>query len=380
LAQARIKRLSTGRDCIDLTESNPTRVGLRYASDELRAALSDAQALRYEPAARGLRVAREAIASWYCGRGMLVVPDDLLLTASSSEAYALLLKLMCDPGDAVLVPRPSYPLFDHLAQLEDVRLVGYPLRVEDAWRIDVAALEHALEREPRCKAIFVVSPNNPTGSFLRTDERDTLERVACRHGLAIVCDEVFADYVWRDEPSRVRCAARDASVLTFSLGGLSKSACLPQLKLGWVIAGGPDAIRQEALARLEIAADTYLSVGASVQHGAARLLRAGEMTRADLAQRVSCNLRALRDAFENGSPASVLPCVAGWYALLRVPRIQSDMQWSVDFAVQDGVLVHPGELYGFEDQGYLVLGLIAHPALFDQGVRRLAAGVSRRIG
>ena len=362
------RRVLDGHDVIDLAQSNPTTVGLDMAQPAVFHALASEASRRYEPAPRGLRSAREAVAAWYRERGLVVDPSQLLLTASSSEAYGFLLKLLCDPGDTILVPAPSYPLFDQLARLECVTVARYPLMADDGWRIDEIALREAVR--PGTRAIFLVSPNNPTGSFLHEEERRCVERVARDHGLALVCDEVFAEYVWRDAPDRVRCAALDAQVPTFSLGGLSKSACLPQMKLGWIVMGGPSV--GDAVLRLEMIADTYLSVSAPVQHAAGALLEGAGLAREKLASRIRGNLATL-DQVLAGTPVSATAVDAGWYACLRVPSVMTDEQWAVKLVEQDGVVVHPGSFFGFPRAGMLVAGLIAAPEVFQEGMRRLVA-------
>lgn len=372
LVCARQRRLSSGQDLLDLTVSNPTTVGLHYER-ALLDGLSGPQALLYEPAALGLPSVRQAVAAEYDRIGLKVSPERIVLTASSSESYSFLLKLLCDAGDSILVPRPSYPLFDDLAKLESVQIATYPLRVADDWRIDVEALRQAVHE--RVRAVFIVSPNNPTGSYLHADERDAIEELAAEAGLAIVCDEVFADYVWRDEPQRVRCAAHDAKVLTFTLDGLSKAACLPQVKLGWMVVGGPEQACREALGRLEAIADTYLSVSTPVQHGVQQMLAAAPGLRAQMSERVRTNLAAVKQMLPPGGLVQALDVAAGWYVLLRVPSVVGDETWAVWLTERDGVFVHPGEFFGFESPGYLVLSLITEPHVFREGLKRLVRRV-----
>lgn len=360
------RRVLDGLDLLDLAQSNPTTVGLDIAHPAALQALASEASRQYEPAPRGLRSTREAVAAWYRERDLVIDPNQLLLTASSSEAYGFLLKLLCDPGDSILVPAPSYPLFDQLARLECVTVARYPLMADDGWRIDEIALREAVR--PGTRAIFLVSPNNPTGSFLHEEERRSVERVARDHGLAIVCDEVFAEYVWRDAPDRVRCAALDAGVPTFSLGGLSKSACLPQMKLGWIVMGGPSL--GDTVQRLEMIADTYLSVSAPVQQAAGAMLAGAGLAREKLASRILGNLAALQRMLP-GTPVTASTVDAGWYACLRVPSVMTDEQWAESLARDDGVVVHPGSFFGFPRAGVLVVGLIAPADVFEEGIRRL---------
>jgi alanine-synthesizing transaminase len=250
-----------GREVLDLTETNPTRAGF-VAPPDLLALLADPAALRYDPQPAGLPAARAAVAADFARRGVAVAPEHVVLTASSSEAYALLFKLLADPGDQVLVPQPSYPLFDYLARLESVEAAPYALAYDGEWHLPLPAVEAALTE--RTRAVVVVSPNNPTGSFLKREEAAGLAALCARRGLALIADEVFADYPLREDPRRAPSLAAEAAALSFALGGLSKSCALPQLKLGWIAVGGEAALREAALARLEVVADTYLSVGTPV--------------------------------------------------------------------------------------------------------------------
>lgn len=368
------RRRAAGLPIFDLSQANPTAVGLHYPQESILGALGSPGAMRYEPAPLGLAAARQHVADWYQARDLPVSPAQVMLTASSSEAYAYLLKLLCNPGDTILVPQPSYPLFDQLARLENVAILHYPLIDDDHWRIDVDALCAAVRADTR--AVFVVSPNNPTGSCLHADERQAIEAVAKERGLAIVCDEVFAEYVWQPEADRVRCAAIDAAVPTFSLGGLSKSAGMPQMKLGWIIVGGPAKARQDSMARLEMIADTYLSVGAPVQHALPAMLAGAERVRSQISNRVRQNLQRLHDTCGAASMVTVPIVDAGWYAPLRVPAVVSAEAWAVRLVESDGVIVHPGCFFGFDREGILVAGLIAPPDEFAQGIQALEQRVA----
>jgi len=365
-------RRRAGARILDLTESNPTHAGLSYPAAEILQALGDARSLRYEPSPAGAAEAREAVAAYYAARGASVPADRIVLTASTSEAYSHLFKLLADPGDEVLVPRPSYPLFEFLARLESVRVVEYPLAYDGGWRIDFEALEAALT--PRARAIVVVNPNNPTGSFLKAGEADRLIGLAAERGLAIVSDEVFSDYAFAPDAERVTTLAAVTSALAFSLSGLSKIVGLPQIKLGWIVTAGPPELRSGALARLELIADTYLSVAAPAQYGAARLMEAGAKVRDQISARVGRNLEWLRGAVA-GSALDVLEVEGGWYATLRVPRTRSEEEWTLDLLEKDGVLVQPGFFYDFETEAFLVLSLLTPPDVFYEGVGRLVARV-----
>jgi aspartate/methionine/tyrosine aminotransferase len=324
---------------LDLTESNPTVVGLDYPRRAILTALSDERALTYEPTPRGLLQARAAIADYYARHhGEAVDPERLLVTASTSEAYAWMFKLLCDAGDDVLVPRPSYPLFDLLAGLESVRPVPYTLRYHHGWFLDVDELERALT--PRTRAILVVNPNNPAGWFCKRDEHARLEALAAARGLALVSDEVFADYAFAPDAARVTTLVRDGAALTFSLSGLSKLVGLPQLKLGWIHVAGPPSLRVAAAERLEHIADTYLSVAAPVQHAAPALLPLVDDVGRQILARVIENRRRLQQAL-SGSAAQLLDAEGGWSAIVRLPAIRSDEEWVLAL-LSRGVLVHPG--------------------------------------
>ncbi len=363
-----------GATVLDLTESNPTRAALAYPAAEILASLGDARSLLYEPLPAGSPGAREAVSNYYAARGEAIEPERILLTASTSEAYGYVFKLLCDPGDEVLVPRPSYPLFDFLARLESVRVVQYPLAYHGGWRIDFDALAYAIT--PRSRAIVLVNPNNPTGSFLKRDELPMLVELCAAHDLAIVSDEVFSDYALTASEERVSTLAGVEAVPVFSFSGLSKIAALPQMKLGWIALGGPSETRARAFERLELIADTYLSVATPVQHAAARLLAAGESVRAGIMARTRRNLECARSAVR-GTALDILDVEGGWYATARVPRTRSEEEWTLALLEEEDVLVQPGFFYDFESEAFLVLSLLTEPAVFDEGVRRLLGLAAR---
>ena len=356
-----------GRSIIDLTLSNPTIAGLEYPRGMLDG-LADARGLVYRPEAFGLRAAREAVAADYGRRGVSVEAGRIVLTASTSEAYSLLFKLLCDPGTDILVPRPSYPLLDHLAHLDAVSTRFYDLEYQRTWSIDLASVERALSTATR--AIVVVSPNNPTGSRICRHELERLDALAAEHGAAIIADEVFADYDLAgggDTASPLRAG----SSLVFSLGGLSKSIGLPQAKLAWIAAGGPPALVAEALARLEFAADAYLSVSTPVQEAAAELLRDGSVVREQIQARVAGNYRDLVKSVSDESGCTVLQADGGWYAVLRVPAIASEEDLVLSLLVDDGVLTHPGYFFDFQGGAHLVVSLLSPRAVFREGIARI---------
>ncbi len=373
LSQALEARRRAGAEILDLTESNPTCAGFSYPADDLLAAFAEPRALVYEPSPAGLASARQAVAAWYGERGCAVDPSRILLTASTSEAYALLFKLLANPGDEVLVPVPSYPLFDHLAALDSLRLRHYPLHYHHGWLLDTEALAAAVTTATR--AVIVVNPNNPTGSYLKRHEVAALTAVCSRHELALIADEVFADYAFEADPDRAPSMVACEEVLTFALNGLSKSAGLPQMKLGWIVAGGPEGLRRRAFERLELIADAYLSVSAPVQHALKRLLELGPYIQWQIYGRLRTNLEALA-GLVGGHPASELLRVeGGWYAVLRVPRTRGEEEWCLELLERDGVLVQPGFFFDFPSEAFLVLSLLAPPEIFAEGTRRLLSRV-----
>ena len=348
LTRALDERRKSGRPLVDLTESNPTRVGLA------RASVSLPDAPFYDPDPRGLLPAREAIAAYYSPRAR-VDPARVLCTASTSEAYGFLFKLLCDPGDEVLVPEPSYPLFGMLTALEAVRAVPYELRYDGEWHLG------DVHFSPRTRALLVVNPGNPTGAFLKKDERARLAGLCARHGCALISDEVFADFARAPDPRRVETVAAFDDVLSFSLSGLSKVAGLPQLKLGWCVASGPGA--DEQVARLELIADTYLGVGTPVQLAAGALLGTRHAFQRGLRERLEQNLRALLSARGPLAAWDVLPAEGGWSAILSVPRSRTEEEWALSL-LERGVLVHPGYFFDFPSGAHLVVSLLPEPADF----------------
>ncbi len=356
-----------GRPIIDLTATNPTSAGFSYPADLLQP-LADPRALDYEPQALGLWPARAAVAADFRRRGCIISADRVVLTSSTSEAYALLFKLLCDAGDAVLVPQPSYPLFEHLTQLECVTAIPYLLEYHGSWRIDIDSIARAAT--DRVKAILVVSPNNPTGSFLHRDDFAAIATLAAERGWAIIGDEVFADYPLDAAPDAVSVLP-GAEVLTFSLGGLSKSSGLPQLKLGWIGVGGPPDVVDRALAAYEVVADTYLSVSTAVQTAAAELIEAGAGIRAQILARARRNLDRLRTAASAHPAIDVLRVEGGWSAVIQVPQIRSEEALVLELLDQDDVLVHPGYFFDFSREAFVVVSLLVEPVAFDTAVARL---------
>jgi alanine-synthesizing transaminase len=356
---------------LDLTESNPTRAGFDYPA-EIVEALADPRILRYDPAPAGLREAREAVARYYAARRIAVEPERILLTASTSEAYAYLFKLLADPGEEVLVPRPSYPLFEYLATMESVKVRSYPLVYYGNWQIDWEGLAASLTE--RTRAIVVVNPNNPTGSFLKAGELERLTALSVAPGeerqIALISDEVFSDYAFGPDAERAASVTSVDVGLAFALSGLSKIAGLPQMKLGWIVAAGAPERQRQAVERLEWIADTYLSVGTSVQCAAAKLLSAGESVREQIRKRTAENLAFAREALR-GTQANLLSVEGGWYTTLQVPRVRSEEEWVLELLERADTLVQPGYFFDFDTEAYLVLSLLTVRAVFEEGLGRL---------
>ena len=368
LAHELARRRDAGEPIIDLTLSNPTRAGFDYPPD-LLAPLADRRALTYDPRPFGSVDARRAVARDYERQGLDVPPDRIVLTASTSDAYSMLFKLLANPGDEILVPRPSYPLFDHLTQLDAVAARPYDLEYHGAWTIDLASVERAFT--DRTRALLLVCPNNPTGSFVKRDELDWLAALCAAREVAIVADEVFADYEL--EPGAARAAGRVSArrdVLSFALGGLSKSVGLPQVKLGWIAVAGPDQVVDAALARLELICDTYLSVSTPAQVAAAALLDRGTVVRAQIAARVGTNYRWLASK----SAASSCTCrraEGGWYGVVQVPTLEPEEDLVVRLLLKDGVLTHPGYFFDFPHESFLIVSLLTSEVAFCDGVGRI---------
>jgi alanine-synthesizing transaminase len=359
-----------GREVLDLTASNPTTVGLRYREEELLQALAHREALTYKPQPKGLLLVREAIAAYYSERGSVVSPEDLILTTSTSEAYSFVFRLLCNPGDSLLAPAPSYPLFDFLADLHDVKLVSYDLVYDHGWQIDFHSLQTATDRiqasAGKCRAVLVVHPNNPTGSYVKAPEAEQLNQICTANELAIIADEVFLDYSLRKAPPLIFSANSDA--LTFTLSGLSKICALPQMKVAWIAVSGPDSLKAEALRRLEVIADTYLSMNAPVQWAVPVMLEERHSIHRQLMYRIRENLAELDSQLAAQKLCQRLEIEGGWYAVLRVPVTDSDEDLAIRLLQETSVLLQPGHFYDFPVEGHLVLSLITEPQPFKKGI------------
>lgn len=370
LALALEKLRSGGRAVLDLTRSNPTECGFAYNQEGIRRALTGGEMLRYRPDERGMVAAREAVAAYYENQhGAAVGAGDLLLTCGTSEAYSFLFRLLCNVGDEVLIPAPGYPLFDFLADLCDVKLVRFPLVYDHGWQIDFMALAAAATQ--RTRAVIVVHPNNPTGHYVSDAEQAELEEFCHQRDIALIVDEVFLDFSWRAERARSFAACDHA--LLFTLSGLSKICGLPQMKLAWVAVSGPEAEKCEALARLEVIADAYLSVGTPVQLAAAELLETRGAFQEQVMARVRANLSELDRQLARQEVSTRLECEGGWTAVLRVPAVQSDEELAIAVLQERGVLVHPGHFYDFARPGHMVVSLIVPEQEFAVGIARVLA-------
>jgi alanine-synthesizing transaminase len=362
-----------GVKILDLTVSNPTRVGLTYDDAKILQSLSSPQAMGYDPQPKGLSCARSAVTEYYqAQRGISVDPEHLILTTSTSEGYSFVFRLLCNPGDEVLIPKPSYPLFDFLADLQDVKLISYPLIYDHGWQIDLHSLRNAITKKTR--ALVVVHPNNPTGSYVHSEEYKSLRSVCHEHELAVIADEVFLDYALTGPPQQ--SFVTNDSVLTFTLSGISKISALPQMKVAWIAASGPPEEVEGAMRRLEIIADTYLSMNAPLQCATPVLLEQRLAIQTQLLDRVSANLAELDRQLASQTMCQRLIVEGGWYAVLRVPVTQSDEELAIDLVRNESVLVHPGHFYDFPSDGHLVLSLINIEREFADGLQRIL----RRIG
>jgi hypothetical protein len=365
-------RRESGERILDLTESNPTLSGFCYDEPNIARALNQPGIMRYEPYPKGMLVARKAIAAYYRERGVEVNPESLVLASGTSEAYGYLLKLLADPGSDILVPVPGYPLLEVLTSLEEMQLVPYRGLYDEqrGWLVDLESLTNTVSN--RTKAIVVVSPNNPTGSFLKKDELAALGALCRKFDLALIVDEVFSDYGCVVDSTRAPSTAAYGEVLTFTLSGLSKVVGLPQLKLAWVSVSGPQELTRKALEGLEFIADAYLSVSTPVQLAIGSILEGRNTIQSQILTRLEVNSHALLEALHVAPSCCVLKREGGWYAVVRLPDEASDEEICLRSIEQDGVLVHPGYFYDFPSGNHLVLSLLTSPEVFHEGAQLLA--------
>jgi aspartate/methionine/tyrosine aminotransferase len=364
----------SGRAVLDLTVSNPTRVGVQH-DERIFQSLLNPKALDYDPQPKGMLSAREAVVNYYRDqyKGSDFDPESLILTTSTSEGYSYVFRLLCNPQEEILVPKPSYPLFEFLADLQDVKLVPYPLLYDHGWQIDFPSLNNAVTSKTR--AVVLVHPNNPTGSYVSQSEQNALNKFCNEHGLALIVDEVFLDYS-HDAARRPTFAANNAA-LTFTLSGLSKISALPQMKLAWIVTSGPAEQVHAAMQRLEVIADTYLSVNAPIQLATAVLLDQRRIVQSFLLTRLQVNLEEFDQQLSRQKLCVRLHVEGGWYAVLRVPVTQSDEDLAIAIMKNLSVLVHPGHFYDFASDGYLVVSLITEPKEFSEGIKRVLDFLNR---
>ena len=358
---------------LDLTESNPTQAGLHYNTKEILAALAQPQSMVYEPSPRGLWKARHAIADYYQEQGETIDPDSLFLTSGTSEAYTMLFKLLANPGDEVLIPQPGYPLLTYLAELESLHYIYYPLRYHQlsGWSIDLDVLEVVIT--PKTKAVVLVNPNMPTGSYIKGHELAALDGICSKYNLALIVDEVFSDFGWGETPDRVKTMVNHSETLTFVLSGLSKIVGLPQVKLAWIVISGNPDLRELAQDRLEMITDLYLSVGTPVQHGADLLLRQRKAMQQQMLSRIADNSQFLKERFAQAANAGVLKVEGGWYGVVKIEDHLSDEQRVLQLLEQDNTLVHPGYFHEFDQEGFIVVSLLTPVETFLEGISRIVS-------
>jgi alanine-synthesizing transaminase len=367
LSEALARHRVGGKRLFDLTASNPTECGFAYDSKAILAALRHPAALRYEPNPKGLESARLAVTEYYSARGVAISAENIVLTTNTSEAYSFVFRLLCNPGDELLIPAPSYPLFGFLADIQDVKVVRYPLVYDHGWQIDFHSLQQAIT--PRTRGVIVVNPNNPTGHFVKVSELARLNDLCAAREMAIVADEVFLDFALGD--ANTVSFAGNTGALTFAMSGLSKIAGLPQMKMAWVIASGPERLKRQALERLEVIADTYLSPNAPVQLATPAFLQQRHGFQKQAMARVRTNLAELDRRLAGQKTCSRLEVEGGWYAVLRVPAMGSDEELAIELLTKQDVYVHPGHFFDFGAEGYLVVSLIGREEEFAEGIGRV---------
>jgi alanine-synthesizing transaminase len=367
LSEALARHRAAGKPLLDLTISNPTECGFDFDRRAILEALANPANLAYDPDPRGLLDARQVVAGYYVARGAEVPVDSIVLTTSTSEAYSFVFRTLCNPGDEILIPEPSYPLFAFLADIQDVKLVRYPLDYDYGWQINFHALQRGITA--RTRGVIVVHPNNPTGHFTKPHELEKLNEICATRNLAIIADEVFLDFALQAE--RPFSFTQNSAALTFTMSGLSKISGLPQMKAAWLVTSGSEQLRAGALARLEIIADTYLSMNAPVQWAIPALLEQRHPFQKQLLERVRRNLAELDRQLATQKSCARLVVEAGWYAVLRVPATRSDEELATDLLAQKNIYVHPGHFYDFQSEGFLIVSLITREEEFAAGVKLL---------
>ena len=370
LSEALAQHRAAGKPLLDLTVSNPTECGFEYDRGAILQALANPASLAYNPDPRGLPIARQAVAAYYAARAVEVPADSIILTTSTSEAYSFAFRALCNPGDEILIPEPSYPLFAFLADIQDVKLVRYPLDYDYGWQINFHLLQQAISE--RTRGVIVVHPNNPTGHFTKPRELEKLNELCSARKLAIIADEVFLDFTLQPGQPPFTFAQNDAA-LTFTMSGLSKISGLPQMKAAWLVASGLEPLRSQAFARLEIIADTYLSMNAPVQHALPALVEQRHRFQTQLLARLRKNLAELDRQLGTQKFCARLVLEAGWYAVLRVPATRSDEELAIALLRRENIYVHPGHFYDFSSDGFLIVSLITREEEFAEGVKLLLA-------
>jgi aspartate/methionine/tyrosine aminotransferase len=370
LAEALECHKSSGRKLLDLSASNPTECGFRYDAPAIMRSLCSPASLQYHPDPRGLKSARQAVSDYYAARREQVTIHDLVLTASTSEAYSFIFRLLCNPGDELLIPTPSYPLFDFLADINDVKLVRYSLFYDHGWHIDFHALKQSIT--PRTRGVILVHPNNPTGHYTAAEEIAQLNELCSANQMAIIADEVFLDF---SLDAAQKSFVTNSAALTFAMSGISKISGLPQMKFAWLAANGPEELKREALARLEMIADTYLSLNAPIQLAAPVLLQQHSVFQQQLMDRVRKNLAHLDAQLAQEKGVTRLEVEGGWYAVLRIPATRPDEEFAINLLENHDVYLHPGHFYDFPGDGYLMISLITPEQDFHEGLRRTLSAV-----
>ena len=370
LAEALARHKSSGRKLLDLSASNPTECGFKYDAAAIMRSLCSPASLQYHPDPRGLKSARKAVSDYYAVRDEDVSVDDLLLTASTSEAYSFVFRLLCNPGDELLIPTPSYPLFDFLSDINDIKLTRYSLFYDHGWHIDLHALQQTIT--PRTRGIILVHPNNPTGHFTKPKETAQLNELCSTNQMAIIADEVFLDFSLSHAH---KSFVANSEALTFTMSGISKVSGLPQMKFAWLAVSGPDEMKREALARLEMIADTYLSLNAPIQLASPILLQQRSGFQQQLMDRVRKNLAHLDIELAQAEKITRLEVEGGWYAVLRIPATRPDEEFAIDLLEKHDVYLHPGHFYDFLGDGNLVISLITPEQDFSEGLHRLLSVV-----
>ena len=364
-----LERLRSNKvSILDLTESNPTRCKFFYLQNNFLSSLSGEKNLQYSPASRGQLKARETICRYYAEKGSAVLPEQIFLTASTSEAYSYLFRLLVNPGEQVLFPSPSYPLFSFLGDLNDVCIDTYRLVYKNKWGVDLEGIEAIICEDT--KALVMVNPNNPTGTFIHQEELERINALSQKHHFALISDEVFSDFAFNQDKNHLSLVGND-QVLTFVLGGISKTLGLPQMKLSWIIVSGPKSLVEDAAARLEIISDTYLSVNTPVQNALPAWLRQRKVIQKEINGRIFQNFQFLKEQINAAPECTLLEGEGGWYAVLSIPDSYSEEKWILAFLNKDHVAVHPGYFFDFETEAHIVISLLPPPSTFQDGIKRI---------